>query len=157
MSKIIIYTKRTFEGKSSEFNQDVSDLEEEGFKDTIASMKVIGQPWVAYYGKKYGGKQRVFEVGQYTSLDGKGQFFSLKMVTDDLTNPEIQLFEESNYQGRNTTLERQADFLNIKSFSDKASSHKVTRGVWVLYEQINCKGFQLISYPGDRIPSYDSA
>ncbi|XP_073730855.1 epidermal differentiation-specific protein-like [Misgurnus anguillicaudatus] len=153
MSKIIVYAKETFEGRTAEFKNNVQDLEEKGFNKVISSLKVIGAPWVAYYGKNFAGKQRVFEEGEYPVLEDKAMFSSLKMVTDDLDDPEIQLFEHINYGGRSVKLGKETNLHNI-DFSDIASSHKVKRGVWVIYEHINRQGRQLVSFPGEENPSY---
>ncbi|KAL0149001.1 hypothetical protein M9458_055616 [Cirrhinus mrigala] len=153
MSKIVVFTKEGFKGRTAEFKNNVRNLEEKGFRDVISSLKVIGAPWVAYYDKNFAGKQRVFQEGEYATLDDKGMFSSLKIITDDLDNPEIQLFEDVNYQGRSVTL-RQETCLHDITFSDVASSHKVKGGVWVLYEHLNRQGAQLVSFPGDEVPSY---
>ncbi|XP_065112954.1 epidermal differentiation-specific protein-like [Paramisgurnus dabryanus] len=153
MSKIIVYTKEGFQGRTAEFKNNVHDLEEKGFNKVISSLKVIGAPWVAYYGKCFVGKQRVFEEGEYPVLEDKAMFSSLKVVTADLGNPEIQLFEHVNYGGRDVTLYQETNLHNI-NFSDIASSHKVKGGVWVLYEYINRQGRQLVSFPGEEISSY---
>ncbi|KAK7149187.1 hypothetical protein R3I94_008720 [Phoxinus phoxinus] len=153
MSKIIVYSREGFEGRTAEFKYDVRDLAEKGFNDAIASIKVIGEPWVAYYDKNFAGKQRVFEQGEYATFEDKDRFSSLKMVSADLTDPEIQLFEHVNYQGRSVTLRKETNLQEI-DFSDIASSHKVKSGVWVLYERANRQGSQLISFPGDQVPTY---
>ncbi|KAK7130506.1 hypothetical protein R3I94_008694 [Phoxinus phoxinus] len=153
MSKITVYSQEGFGGRSAEFQQDVSDLEEKGFNNAIASIKVIGEPWVAYYDKDFDGKQRVFEQGEYATLDDKGRFSSFKKVTADLTNPEIQMFEHINYQGRSVIIRNETNLTEI-DFNDKASSHRVRRGVWVLYEDINRRGSQLIAFPGDYVSNY---
>ncbi len=153
MSKIVVYTEESFNGRKSELKNNVHDLEERGFNKVISSIQVIGTPWVAYYNKNFTGKQRVFEEGEYATLEDKGRFSSLKMITDDLENPEIQLFEHVNYGGRSLTLRREAN-LHDFDFSDIASSHKVKGGVWVLYDHVNRKGAQLVSFPGNQVPSY---
>ncbi|KAL1276376.1 hypothetical protein QQF64_035999 [Cirrhinus molitorella] len=153
MSKIIVFSKEGFEGRTVEFKNNVHNLEEKGFDKVIASLKVIGAPWVAYYDKNFTGKQHVFEEGEYATLDDKGRFSSLKIITDDLDNPEIQLFEHADYQGRSVTLRKETNLHDI-DFSDTASSHKVKGGVWVLYEHINRQGAQLVSFPGVEVPSY---
>ncbi|RXN39505.1 epidermal differentiation-specific -like protein [Labeo rohita] len=94
MSKIVVFTEEGFRGRTAEFKNNVRNLEEKGFSDVISSLKVIGAPWVAYYDKNFAGKQRVFQEGEYATLDDKGMFSSLKIITDDLDNPEIQLFED---------------------------------------------------------------
>ncbi|KAL1276404.1 hypothetical protein QQF64_036027 [Cirrhinus molitorella] len=153
MSKIVVFTEEGFTGRTAEFKNNVHNLEEKGFSDVISSLKVIGAPWVAYYDEKFDEKQRVFQQGEYATLDDKGRFSSLKIVTDELDNPEIQLFEHVNYQRRSVTL-RQETSLHDIGFSDIASSHKVIGGVWVLYKHVKCKGAQLVSFPGDEVPSY---
>ncbi|ROL53968.1 Epidermal differentiation-specific protein [Anabarilius grahami] len=153
MSKIIVFSKEAFEGRTAEFKNDVTNLEEKGFNDVISSIKVIGAPWVAYYDKNFAGKHLVFEEGEYATIEDKGQFSSLKKVTDDLDNPEIQLFQHPNYQGRTVTLRREANLHDI-AFSDIASSHKVKGGVWVLYENRSRQGSQLVTFPGDEVPNY---
>ncbi|XP_073693975.1 epidermal differentiation-specific protein-like [Garra rufa] len=153
MSKIIVFSKEGFGGRTAEFKNSVHNLEEKGFNDVISSVKVIGAPWVAYYGKNFTGKQRVFEEGEYATLEDKEKFSSLRMITDDLDNPEITLFEHINYQGRKVTLQKETNLQEI-DFSDIASSHKVKGGVWVLYEHINRQGAQLVAFPGEEVPSY---
>ncbi|RXN21021.1 epidermal differentiation-specific -like protein [Labeo rohita] len=153
MSKITVFSKDAFEGRTAEFKNDVHNLEEKGFNDVISSIKVIGAPWVAYYDKNFTGKQQVFEEGEYAILENKGRFSSLRMITDDLDNPEIQLFEHVKYEGRSVTLRKETNLHKI-DFSDITSSHKVKGGVWVLYKHVNRKGAQLVSFPGDEVPSY---
>ncbi|KAL1276555.1 hypothetical protein QQF64_036178 [Cirrhinus molitorella] len=153
MSKIVVFTEEGFKGRRAEFKNDVRILENKGFSKVIASLKVIGAPWVAYYDKNFAGKQRVFEEGEYAILDDKGSFSSLRIITDDLDDPEIHLFEHVNYQGRSVILQQETSLLDI-DFSDIASSHKVKGGVWVLYELNNRQGAQLVSFPGDEFPSY---
>uniref|UniRef100_A0A672LDK4 Beta/gamma crystallin 'Greek key' domain-containing protein n=1 Tax=Sinocyclocheilus grahami TaxID=75366 RepID=A0A672LDK4_SINGR len=142
-----------FIGRTAEFKNDVHDLEERGFNNVISSLKVIGAPWVAYYDKNFTGKQRLFEEGEYATLEDKGKFSSLKMITDDLDDPKIQLFEDATYGGRTVTLRKETNLHDI-DFSGIASSHKVKGGVWVLYEHINRQGAQLVSFPGEEVPSY---
>uniref|UniRef100_A0A8C1QR88 Beta/gamma crystallin 'Greek key' domain-containing protein n=1 Tax=Cyprinus carpio TaxID=7962 RepID=A0A8C1QR88_CYPCA len=149
MSKIVVFTKEGFNGRTAEFKNNVNNLEKRGFNNAISSLKVIGAPWVAYYDKNFTGKQRVFEEGEYATLEDKGKFSSLKMIADDLDDPEIQLFEHVDYQGRRVTLRRETNLHDI-DFSDIASSHKVKGGVWVLYQHVNCQGDQLVSFPGDE-------
>uniref|UniRef100_A0A672Q312 Beta/gamma crystallin 'Greek key' domain-containing protein n=1 Tax=Sinocyclocheilus grahami TaxID=75366 RepID=A0A672Q312_SINGR len=144
--------ERVVNAKNQRYN-NVRDLEERGFNNVISSLKVIGAPWVAYDDQNFAGKQRVFQEGEYATLDDKGRFSSLKMIIDDLNNPEIQLFEHVHYQGRSVTLYKETNLHDI-DFSDIASSHKVKGGVWVLYEHVNRQGSQLISFPGEEIPSY---
>lgn len=153
MSKIIVFTEEGFEGRTAEFKNCVHNLEDKGFSKVISSIKVIGSPWVAYYDKNFAGEQWILEEGEYPKLEDKVKFSSLKMVTDDLDNPKIELFEHVNYEGRQVTLRKETNLQDI-AFSDTASSHKVKGGVWVLYDYPNRQGRQVISFPGDEVPSY---
>lgn len=153
MSKIIVFTEEGFEGRTAEFKNSVHNLEDKGFSKVISSIKVIGSPWVAYYNKNFAGEQCILEEGEYPKLEDKVKFSSLKMVTDDLDNPKIELFEHVNYEGRQVTLRKETNLQDI-GFSDTASSHKVKGGVWVLYDYPNRQGRQVISFPGDEVPSY---
>ncbi|KAI7813448.1 putative epidermal differentiation-specific protein-like, partial [Triplophysa rosa] len=150
-SKIIVFTEEGFEGRNAEFKNDVHNLEEKGFGNVISSIKVIGSAWVAYYDKNFAGEQCILEEGEYPKLGHK--FSSLKMVTEDLDNPKIELFEHVNYAGRRVTIRKETNLHDI-DFSYIASSHKVKGGVWVLYECPNRQGRQVISFPGDEVPSY---
>lgn len=155
MSKIIVYTKEGFQGRQSEFKNDVSILKDKGFDKVIVSVKVIGSTWVGYFENNFEGEQWILEEGEYPKLDdnARAKFSSIRIVTDDLENPEIELFEHVNYEGRAVTIRNETNLHDI-AFSDTASSHKVKGGVWVLYDLPNRLGRQLISFPGDKVPSY---
>lgn len=75
------------------------------------------------------------------------------MITEDLSNPEIQLFEHAYYKGRSIVLKDEKNLQHV-DFSDAASSHKVKSGVWVLYEHVDLQGKQLVCFPGKNVPSY---
>lgn len=153
MNKIIVYTREGFSGRSVEFTGNVLNLVEKGLNDSISSLKVIGAPWVAYHDINYDGNQRVFEEGEYPTLVDKGKFSSLRIITEDLRNPEIQLCRHKNYAGGDIVLSQEIN-LHLIDFADTATSHKVKSGVWVLYEHINREGRQLVSFPGQEVPNY---
>uniref|UniRef100_A0AAY5EUI6 Beta/gamma crystallin 'Greek key' domain-containing protein n=1 Tax=Electrophorus electricus TaxID=8005 RepID=A0AAY5EUI6_ELEEL len=91
MNKIIVYEHINFEGLSKEFTSNVSNLVEHFFNDTISSLKVIGNPWVAYTDINFSGSQAVYEEGEYNRVNPNDSISSLEMITDDLTNPQITL------------------------------------------------------------------
>lgn len=153
MSKIIVYTGEDFNGRGVAFTNNEPNLVDKGWNDIISSLEVIGAPWVAYYDVNYLGNQRVFEEGDYPTLVDKRQFSSLRMITEDLSNPEIQMFEHIDYGGRSVILKRETNLHQV-DFADTASSHKVKSGVWVLYEHVNRGGRQLVFFPGQEVPNY---
>ncbi|CAM4449004.1 unnamed protein product [Caretta caretta] len=63
MHKFIIYEHANFNSYCRELTPDISHLRSVGWNDCISSLKVIGQPWVAYQHHHYSGKIRVFAEG----------------------------------------------------------------------------------------------
>ncbi|XP_036447507.1 epidermal differentiation-specific protein-like [Colossoma macropomum] len=154
MSKIIVYEHANFEGMSREFTSSVSDLVNENLNDCISSLKVIGDPWVAYSDSNFSGSQFVYEEGDYATVECNDGFSSLEVVTEDLMNPQITLYEDDNYRGRSIVLTTETN-LAFGSFHDMASSHKVQRGAWVLYEDSDRGGAQMVARASRDVPVYD--
>uniref|UniRef100_A0A8C4TCT7 Beta/gamma crystallin 'Greek key' domain-containing protein n=1 Tax=Erpetoichthys calabaricus TaxID=27687 RepID=A0A8C4TCT7_ERPCA len=144
MNKIIVYEHGDFRGLSKEFTRDVPNLVSENFNDCISSLKVIGMPWVAYEHTDYQGRQILYEEGQYPSVAMNDTFSSLKIITDNLDDPFISLYEDVNYGGRRKDITTETN-LCFADFNDKASSHIVQRGAWVLYEDVNRGGRQIVA------------
>ncbi|XP_036448410.1 epidermal differentiation-specific protein-like [Colossoma macropomum] len=153
MSKIIVYEHFHFKGISREFTSSVSNLIQENFNDCISSLKVIGNPWVAYSDINFSGNQEIYEEGEYARVEHNDCISSLEMVTEDLTDPQITLYEHVNYQGRSIVLKNETNLCH-GSFNDIASSHKVQRGAWVLYEHINRHGAKMVARASRDVPSY---
>lgn len=153
MNKIIVYDKPKFEGLSKEFTGDVTDLHELDFGDCISSLKVIGQPWVAYKVPKFEGDGFAFEEGDYEQIDKNDKISSLRLVHYDLSEPEITLYEHPNYEGQSKVVKEETN-LTYGYFNDRVSSHVVQSGVWVLYKHPNRGGWYHIAWPGERIQDY---
>ncbi|XP_027021035.2 epidermal differentiation-specific protein-like [Tachysurus fulvidraco] len=154
MNKIIVYEHCNFDGLSREFTSDVPDLIQLNFNDCISSLKVIGNPWVAYTGANYTGEPTVYEEGEYASVYYNDDISSIQLVTEDLDNPQITLYEEKNYQGRSLVLDCETN-LHYGTFNDKTSSHKVQRGAWVLYQHKQRGGYILVARAGRDVPKYN--
>ncbi|XP_066528923.1 epidermal differentiation-specific protein-like [Hoplias malabaricus] len=153
MSKIIVYEHSNFNGISREFTSSVPSLVAESFNDCVSSLKVIGNPWVAFTDVNYGGTHYVFEEGEYPTLERNDAFSSLDIITEELTNPQITLYEHVNYEGRSLVLITETN-LCYGTFNDVASSHKVQRGAWVLYEHVNKRGTQMVARASQDVPRY---
>uniref|UniRef100_A0A670YSC2 Beta/gamma crystallin 'Greek key' domain-containing protein n=1 Tax=Pseudonaja textilis TaxID=8673 RepID=A0A670YSC2_PSETE len=153
MNRIVVYDKPNFEGLSKEFTCDIPDLHELDFGDCISSLKVRGQPWVAYKLSKFEEDGVVFEEGDYAEIDNNNRISSLRLVHHDLSDPQITLYEHPNYEGQSKVVKEETN-LAYGYFNDRVSSHVVQRGVWLLYKNANRGGWYHIAWPGERIHDY---
>ncbi|XP_023802466.1 epidermal differentiation-specific protein-like [Cyanistes caeruleus] len=155
MGKIIIYEHVNFQGLSREFSTDTPNLSAVGWNDIVSSVKVIGQPWVAYEHVQYKGQFLVFEEGEYEYVgkEMNDKISSLQLITEDLHNPQITLYEHVNYQGRSRIVREATDLAGGED-NDIVSSHKVQRGVWLLCENSNGSGIQYLAREHVDVPNY---
>ncbi|XP_010118893.1 PREDICTED: epidermal differentiation-specific protein-like, partial [Chlamydotis macqueenii] len=127
MNRITVYERANFEGLSREFTCDVPDLHELDFGNCIASLKVVGQPWIAYTDPKYEG--------------------------EPLGAPQITLYERPNFQGACKVVTEETN-LAYGYFNDRVASHVVQRGVWLLYQHPGRGGWHCLAWPGERLADY---
>ncbi|XP_060094288.1 epidermal differentiation-specific protein-like [Heteronotia binoei] len=155
MNKIIVYEHVDFKGLHREFTLDVPDLHSMDFGDCISSLKVIGQPWLAFNDSDYKGLAHAYEEGEYNHIGQNDSISSLQLVSEDLEHPQITLFDKPNFEGASKIITEETNLL-YGYFNDKASSHIVQKGVWLLYEHANRKGWQYIAREGDKLSNYES-
>ncbi|NXO16575.1 EDSP protein, partial [Oriolus oriolus] len=155
MGKIIVYEDANFKGMSKEFHTNISNLKDADWNDCISSVKVIGQPWVAYQHENYKGKLLVLEEGdhEYVGKKMNDRISSLQVITEDLHDPQITLYEDADYQGRSKIV-KEATNLARGDENNTTSSHKVQRGAWLLCENSDGSGFQYIARAHENLPNY---
>ncbi|NXA05851.1 EDSP protein, partial [Sapayoa aenigma] len=155
MGKIVIYEHANFQGLSKEFTSDIANLRDADWNDIASSVKVIGQPWVAYEHINYTGQFLVFEEGEYSFVgkDMNDKISSLQMITEDLHHPQITLYEHIQYQGK-TRVINEATNLGAGYDNDIMSSHKVQRGAWLLCEHSDGSGIQYLAREHEHLPNY---
>uniref|UniRef100_A0A8C4BCC8 Beta/gamma crystallin 'Greek key' domain-containing protein n=1 Tax=Denticeps clupeoides TaxID=299321 RepID=A0A8C4BCC8_9TELE len=145
VNKIIVYEHCYFKGQR--FTENVPDLRDVNFNDCISSVKVIGQPWVLYEHTHYFGVHFFYEEGEYPSVEWHDVISSMEQVTEDLTDPQITLYDQPNYGGRSITLNCETN-LCLGNFNDQTSSCKVDRGAWVLYQHGDKSGRSMVVRSG---------
>ncbi|NXM73203.1 EDSP protein, partial [Serilophus lunatus] len=155
MGKITIFEHANFQGLSKVLTTDIANLKDIDWNDCISSVRVIGQPWVAYQHANYGGKLVVFEEGDHDFVGKKmnDRISSLRVITEDLHNPQITLYEHADYQGKSRII-REATNLSAGHDNNTTSSHKVQKGVWLLCENSDGSGFQYIAREHEHLPNY---
>ncbi|NXK63472.1 EDSP protein, partial [Sylvietta virens] len=155
MGKIIIYQHVNFRGLSKEFTSDAPNLAAVGWNDVVSSVKVIGQPWVAYEHENYRGRFLVLEEGEHSFVgkDMNDKISSLRLITEDLHNPQITLYEHVDYRGKSRVI-REATNLAAGHDNDTISSHKVQRGAWLLCEHSDGSGMQYLAREHENLPNY---
>ncbi|NWV64918.1 EDSP protein, partial [Malurus elegans] len=155
MGKIIIYEHVNFQGLSKELTTDTPNLTTIGWNDIVSSVKVIGQPWVAYEHVYYKGQFLVFEEGEYASVgkEMNDKISSLHLITDDLHNPQITLYQHVEYKGRSRIVTEATDLAGGED-NDIVSSHKVQRGAWLLCENSDGSGPRHLAREHEDVPNY---
>ncbi|XP_069099077.1 epidermal differentiation-specific protein [Pleurodeles waltl] len=153
MNTITVYEHANFQGLHKTFTANVQNLVNESFNDCISSVKIVGQPWILYEQKDYQGWSLALEEGEYSGLSMNDGVSSLRLITDDLSNPQITVYEHINGGGKAVVLTEEAN-LTFGSMQDNISSHRVQRGAWALYEHINRGGRCIVARAGEYLANY---
>lgn len=152
MGKIITYEHANFQGYSKEFTSDIANLKDVDWNDCIYSVKVIGHPWVAYEHHSYTGQLQEGEHS-FVGWEMDDKITSLQLITENLHNPQITLYEHSNNEGKSRVI-REATDLARGYDNDTTSSHKVQRGAWLLCEHSDGSGFRYITWEHEHLPHH---
>jgi len=71
-SRVILFRAPGLHGPSIALNGTVSNMQDIGFNDSVASMVVEGGPWMVCSDSEFRGQCRVFGPGRYDDLRGTG-------------------------------------------------------------------------------------
>ncbi|KAJ1121938.1 hypothetical protein NDU88_000446 [Pleurodeles waltl] len=156
MDSITVYEGANFTGLKRTFTADVPYLIKESFNDCISSVKVVGQPWILYEDANYQGSFKALEEGEYSVINGfmsRLQVSSLRLIDDDLSHPQITVYEHPNEGGEDLVL-TQETVLAYGVLDNKISSHRVQSGAWVLYDRKHSDKSSILARAGEYLKNY---
>ncbi|KAK1170375.1 beta/gamma crystallin domain-containing protein 1-like [Acipenser oxyrinchus oxyrinchus] len=154
--KVQLFSEPGFQGSSQTLEESASVLPE-GI--SVKSCKVLTGSWVVYEEEMFGGKQYLVEEGNYPDLIAIGCpslntcIKSVQIIGFEFSEPYIMLFAKENFRGKKIVLKDMAANLQLQGFNAHIFSVQVGGGIWVVYEQTNYRGEQMLLAPSE-IPSW---
>uniref|UniRef100_A0A4W3H2N0 Beta/gamma crystallin 'Greek key' domain-containing protein n=1 Tax=Callorhinchus milii TaxID=7868 RepID=A0A4W3H2N0_CALMI len=133
-------------GNCKIFTDTVPTLTKYGFMNMARSLKVEGNPWVAFDDESFRGNFKIFKEGDHTNLGTFAQCISsIQEITVCLENPEIVLYEHVNYYGKAVSIFEVTRDMKGTGLDDVVSSHKVKKGAWILYKNTGLRGTRMFT------------
>ncbi|XP_041107203.1 uncharacterized protein crybg1a isoform X2 [Polyodon spathula] len=154
--KVQLFSEPDFQGSSRALEESASVLPE---GVSVKSCKVLTGSWVVYEEEMFGGKQYLVEEGNYPDLNAIGCpslntcIKSVQILGFEFSEPHIMLFAKENFRGKKIVLKAEAVNLQLMGFDAHVFSVQVGGGMWVVYEQSNYRGEQMLLAPSE-IPSW---
>ncbi|XP_073076943.1 beta/gamma crystallin domain-containing protein 1 isoform X1 [Manis javanica] len=153
---MIMYSEKNFGSKGSSIDVlgIVANLKETGYGLKTQSINVLSGVWVAYENPDFTGEQYILDKGFYTSFeDWGGKNYKISSVQpiclDSFTGPrrrnQIQLFSETQFQGRSQSFEETTSQIGD---SLPTKSCRVLGGSWVAYDGEDFSGNQYVLEEG---------
>ncbi|CAJ1077034.1 beta/gamma crystallin domain-containing protein 1-like [Xyrichtys novacula] len=150
--KVQLFSDPGFQGPVLAMEDSVASLPD-GF--SVASCKVLAGSWLAFEGQDFSGRMYVLEVGSYPDLRAMGCFntsssiLSLQPAGFEFSLPSITVFERCGLRGKRVVLTDGSVNLQLAGGCSRVQSVLVEGGMWVLYEEINYRGAQVLLKPGE--------
>ncbi|XP_029984299.1 uncharacterized protein LOC115415031 [Sphaeramia orbicularis] len=156
--KVQLFTDPGFQGSVLTLEDSEASLQQ-GF--SVASCKVLAGSWMAFEGQDFTDKMYILEEGSYPDLRAMGcvhanaSILSLQTVGFEFSLPSIILFERCGLKGKRVVLTDGSVNLQLAGGCGRVQSVVVEGGMWVLYEEINYRGAQMLLKPGE-VPDWRS-
>ncbi|MGH0131939.1 UNVERIFIED_CONTAM: hypothetical protein FKN15_015741 [Acipenser sinensis] len=147
-----LFSEPDFQGSSRTLEESASVLPE---GVSVKSCKVLTGSWVVYEEEMFGGKQYLVEEGNYPDLNAIGCpsrntcIKSVQILGFEFSEPYIMLFAKENFRGKKIVLKAEAVNLQLMGFDAHIFSVQVGGGMWVVYEQSNYRGEQMLLAPSE--------
>ncbi|KAM4637114.1 epidermal differentiation-specific protein-like [Discoglossus pictus] len=151
-NKVILYEKPSFQGLHLELTSSDPSLAWRQFANAASSLRVTGQPWVAYTDTFYTGIGQAYEEGSYNSLFYDNKIVSILLISGNLESPAIKLFEDVNFSG-NSIVVRESAILYYGKLITGARSWQVLSGAWKMSDEINDNPRYVVTKAGDKVKS----
>ncbi|KAM9382509.1 beta/gamma crystallin domain-containing protein 1 [Phaethornis superciliosus] len=124
----------------------------------VKSSKILDGSCVVYDQKEFSGNQYVLEEGIYPDLSAMGcspqaVLKSLRIINIELSEPCIALFEKVGFQGKKIKFSTEILNLQFLGYNPRIASIQVLGGIWIIYEQSNYRGRQMLLSPNE-IPDW---
>ena len=145
-TKCIVYRDANFSGAQLTLSTSTSNLNQQGFNDSVSSAKVSGTTWIFYKDISFMGTSHVVKPGSYPNSGTWGGendvLSSLRPLPSESEGDHgvIAIFEHTNYCGRMIVLTSSTPNFTTLDFNDKASSLIVIKGKWTVFRDANYQG-----------------
>ena len=175
VAQITFYERESFEGRSFTTNDQIGNLERDGFNDRASSAVVVGEPREVCDDIRFNGRCVVLRPGRYRSLAAMGlndrissvRSVNVNALLDDrryvprvLPAPplppsvaaQVTLYEWEGFEGRSFATREQIDNLERFGFNDRASSVVIIGDPQEICDDVRFNGRCVVLRPG-RYPS----
>ena len=166
-AEITYYEREGFAGQSFTAQNQVGNLESNGFYDRASSAVVTGNRWEVCEDARYNGRCVVLRPGRYSSLAAMGlndRIASVRAVSasavisdysyapapvaDSDAAVQVIFYENEGFQGNSFTAERRVGNFQRFGFDDRASSVVVLGERWEVCENPKFTGRCVVLRPG---------
>jgi uncharacterized protein YcfJ len=161
-AQVTLYEHPNFQGQSFTTQQQLGNLERNGFNNRASSAVVRGETWQVCDGPGYSGQCAILRPGDYPSLGAMGlndSVSSVRVANTDVRSQEnryapavagqVTFYENERFAGRSFTTEQSIGNLERYGFNNRASSAVIRGETWQVCDAPGYGGRCVVLRPGD--------